>query len=563
MKKSFKIGILVFCILSIVFSIVFYMSHRNGEFRVNNDKHIVEYYYLNRVKAKDADITIKNNKYIIKNYALIKINGKDSGFIKVNNGKKYYIVNGKTYDGLLDKKLYKNGLFEAKANGKIKVDKNEYLFKDGVLFNGLFEKEFYVDGLVEKNKNGFFEVNGIEYLFKNGKLYTGLNEKKYFVNGLLDVKKTGFYEVNGKKLYFDNGKLFTGLLDKKYYENGVFISDKKGEIKYKNTVYYVENGLLYSGFTNNKMYVEGVPDKNYNGYKILDNIEYYFSEGVVTRPPDDVPVKILLVGNSYTYYQGMGQMLSAFIKDGGKSALVVRATKGGHGLASIMKNDLQYVAFLDGKQIEDGSKTKLDVVVNKDFANLNRPARWDYIMCQNNEGISKLHNTNIEFFNKYLKCVNDKSQILFHATYYSNSPSTSRRNAINQVAEECGCSVINSSFYYREYNSYFKRNWISDLTVQDNPKHPSSRGAYLMALCIYCKIYGTREFAKSNDDSNFIQVYNSDSGYTNEFAPNKFKRKKHTTNYSMKVTKSDAKKLQTFVSKYANDYLGSPLDELK
>ena len=563
MKKAFKIVIIVLCILSVIFGIVFYLSHRNGEFRVNNDKHIVEYYYLNRVKAKDAEITISDNKYIIKNYALIKINGKKSGYVKVRDGKKYYIKDGKTYDGLLKNKLFKNGLFDSKANGKITVDKTEYLFKDGVLFTGLNNKEYYNNGLVDKSVNGFFKVDDIEYLFESGKLYTGLHEKMYFVNGLLDAKKTGFYEVNGKKLYFDNGKLFTGLLENKYYENGIFKKDKTGEIKFKNKPYYVENGLLYTGFTNNTIYVKGEVDKSISGYKILEDVEYYFTEGVVTRPPDDVPVKILLVGNSYTYYQGMGQMLSAFIKDGGKSALVVRATKGGHGLASIMKNDIQYVAFLDGKQIEDGSKVKLDDIVNKDFDSLNRPARWDYIMCQNNEGIDKLQNTNVEFFNKYLKCVHDKTRILFHATYYSNSPSTVRRNAINQVAEKCGCSVINSSFYYRDYNSYFKRNWISDLTVQDNPKHPSSRGAYLMALCIYCKIYGTREFAKSNDDSNYIEVYNSDKGYTNEFAPNKFKRKKHTTNYSMKVTKSDAKKLQTFVSKYANDYLGTPLDELK
>ena len=262
------------------------------------------------------------------------------------------------------------------------------------------------------------------------------------------------------------------------------------------------------------------------------------------------------------YHNTFNLMLCKFIKNSGKSALVVRATKGGAGLDIILKKPLSYVCWLDGNKIAEDKKV-LSEIVNTDFGSLDRKGRWDYILVQNNDIEKKVREDNIKFFNSYSDNVADKKNMLFHATYYSASSAPKRRNIINSVAAECGCSVVNSSLYYARYNSYFSRNWINDLTVRDNPKHPASKGAYLMALCIYTKIYGTKYLAKSFDDKNFIQVYNSDKGYSEEFAPNKFKRKKKTLDYAMKVTKSDAKRLQTFVSSNASDYLGEPLNERK
>lgn len=558
MKKTVKIVIFVLCIALVAAGAVYYMSLRSGEFRLNESKQTVEYFYLGKVRAKDATVTINDKEYVVSDYAVKKIGGKDRGYIKTKDGKKYYLVKGKTYNGLLNKKLYKNGLFNSSANGKIKVDNTEYLFKDGVLFSGLYQKSYYVDGLVDKTKDGFIKVDDIEYLFEKGKLYTGLKNKLYYIDGQPDKKKSGFYNIDGKKLYFENGKLFTGILEKKYYKDGVF-NKKNGNVKYKNKTYFLENGTLYTGFKNKTVYVEGLIDKTINGYQILEGVEYYFKEGVVSEVPNDVPVKILLVGNSYTYYQGMGQMLSAFIYSTGKHALVVRATIGGLSLSSIMANPkVAYVAFYNGKKLTNG-KNPLDTIVQTDFGELNRKGRWDYILCQNNDKDSKLRSTTIDFYNKYINCVPETKDMLIHVTYFSGSTAPNRRSILNSVAAECKCNPVNSSLYYARYNSYFGRNWIKDLTVQDNPKHPSSKGAYLMALCIYSKIYGTERLAKSTDDKNFIKVYNSDKGYTNEFADNKFKRKKKTTNYSMTVTKSDAKKMQTFVSKFADEYLGVPV----
>ncbi len=537
------------------------IGERAGKFRHNETAHTVEYYAFNAVKMPWARVVKENRCYGVENGRVTLIDGKSEGFVNTDNKTEYYVLNGKTYDGLLGDRLYKDGTFQSGAVGIFKLDGKEYCFKDGILFTGIYEKVYFKNGVRDNSKSGLIEIDGKEYLFFNGKLFSGIFEKILYADGLRDTSKTGFYKIDGKELYLNKGKLFTGIYKKLYYLDGEF-NGKTGEIEYKKQKFYIENGKCYSGFKNEIMYKDGLPDKEYNGFIVIEGTEYYFTEGVVTEVPDSVPVKILLVGNSYTYYNGMGQMLCKFIKQTGKSAIVVRATKGGWSLPSLMEKKIAYAAFMDNKQIAAGDML-LEDLVKVDFGEQKRAEHWDYIVCQNNDKVDKTEEDNIKFFNKYSEYVPDSSRILFNAVYYGGSTSKDRYNEIVKAAEKCECTVIDTVSYYAKYNSYFNRKWINDLTERDNPKHPASKGAYLMALIIYAKLYGTNKLAKSNNDSNFIAVYNSDKGFTDEFAPNKYKKKKKATDYSMRVTKADAKALQTFVSKYADEYLKSALTEEK
>ncbi len=561
MKKGCKAVLIVFCVFVLTLFALIIVGERTGEFRHNEKSHTIEYYCLNAVKVPFAKVVHLGKNYGVEGGRVTLIEGKSEGFIKTSDKKEYYISYGKTFDGLLGDMLYKDGLFQSDAEGVFNLDNKEYCFKNGKLFTGIYNKVYYKQGVMDNSKTGFITVDGKEYLFFDGKLFNGIFENILYSDGLRDTAKTGFYNIDGKELYIKKGRLFTGIYKKKYYLNGEF-NNKSGEIVYKKQKYYIENGVCYNGFKNEIMYKDGLPDNEYNGFIVVNGKEYYFTEGVVTEVPDSVPVKILLVGNSYTYYNGMGQMLCKFIKQTGKSAIVVRATKGGWSIRSLIAKKIAYAAFMDNEQIAAGDML-LDDLVKVDFGKQNRAERWDYIVCQNNDTLDKTEEGNISFFNKYFKYVSDSSNILFNAVYYGGSASRDRYNIISKAADKCKCTLIDTVSYYGKYNSYFGRNWISDLTVRDNPCHPASKGAYLMALCIYAKIFSTDKLAKSNNDSRFIAVYNSDKGFTDEFAPNKFKRKKKTTDYSMRVTKADAKALQTFVSKYADSYLGKAMTEEK
>ncbi len=559
MKKTWKAALILIFLLSVALCALSFFGVRNGSFQPDKKQETVGYYYFSGVKAGSVDIRRKNIIYSVRSGAVRLINGKDSGFIKCADKKEYYIVSGRMFSGVYKKSLYEKGL-KSDFSGLKRVDGKELCFEMGVLFNGILDGRLYSDGEFEKGKSGFVSYKGKSYLVKNGSVFSGIFGGEYYTNGVSDTSKNGFITVDGAEYLFKNGKLFTGFEKKKYYSDGVFQKEKSGELKVDKTTYYIENGVLYSGFKNSKMYKEGVPDKEYSGFKIIDDKEYYFTEGVITEVPDDVPVKILLVGNSYTYYNGMGQMLCKFIKATGKSALVVRVTRGGWSLRSLMSKTPAYCAWLDGKQIAAGDK-KLSEVAKTDFAELERAGRWDYILAQNNDSVGKLREGNLQFFEDYKDMVPEPSHILFNAVYYGPSPAKNRYEVIASAGEECGATVINTSAYYASYNSYFGRKWVNDLTIGDNPKHPASKGAYLMALIIYTKLYGNEALAKSSDSSHYIPVYNSDGGTSEEFAPNKYKKKKMTKDYAMTVTKANAKALQTFVYNYSGDYLGAPLTQ--
>ena len=556
MKKAYKALLISICIFTAAFTCLCFFAVRNGTFRISADKNYVEYYYFDIVKAGSADIFKDKTSFKIEKGHVIKKQDKSEFTLKVKN-KKYLVKDGKTFSGLKDSYLYAHGRIDYKAYGLKNTDGKSLCFSGGKLFTGIYEKVYYTNGVKDTSINGRVIIDGKEYYFENGELFSGLSGNEYLTDGELDTSKDGFVTVDGTEYLFTKGKLFTGIFKKKYYLNGLFSSETTGKVKSSDKTYYVEKGVVYSGFKDNVMYKNGRPDKKYNGYYIIDETEYYFEKGKVITAPDSEPVKILLVGNSYTYYNGMGQMLCKFIKATGKSAVVVRVTKGGYSLRSLMTKTPAYAAWFDGKQIAAGDK-KLSEVAATDFAQLDRAGRWDFIVVQNNDTLSKTDDGDIAFFNEYMKSVNSKEKILFNSVYYGSSLSRSRHKIINEVAETTGATVIDTLSYYSSYNSYFSRNWQKDLTVSDSPRHPSSKGAYLMALCIYTKLYG-KDMLYGGGKNTYIPVYNSDSKFSDEFAPNKFKRKKHTTDYAMRITKSEAQSLQQYVSKYADNYLGQPL----
>lgn len=457
---------------------------------------------------------------------------KQSGYFQLSKSKHYveYRINGKKTKNLTVKKGKKTYKI---VNGRVKK------------ING-------------KNEGTVKTRAGKIIYLKNGKTFNGMKSKKYYVNGQVDKKATGYRTVKNKKLFFKKGILLTGLYKNKYFKNGVFQNTFTGIKKINGKKFFLNKGKLFNGFYNKRIFVNGRVDKTVNGYKTIKNTRYYFIKGIVSDPTIKHPLKILMVGNSYTYYNGYPQMLSKMIAKTKKSAIVVRATCGGLSLNDLMTSELSYAAFKDGEVIKSGSKTMLKEIINMDFGNLKRAGKWDYIISQNNGSTSTIKDGDVKFYKMIKGNIVSSKRYIIHGMYYSGSTSSTRYEEHMKAAEECKCSILDSNSYYKGYKAQFGTKWTEELTIMDDPKHPSGRGGYLLALCIYAKLFGINSFASTETDSHFIALYNSEGGNTKEFAPNKYKAKNATV-FAMSVTKSEAKKLQAYVRFYSDTYIGNPL----
>ncbi len=541
MKRTNKI-LIFFTALILAIIIPFCAQAKSGQFQLSKNQKRIEYVYSNGKKAGNTTVKSQGKKYTVVKGNVKLINGKKSGRVTAIDGKSYYLVNGKTFSGIFNKKYFTNGLRDKTKTGIYKYQGKKYYFYKGKYANGITNNRYYKNGKTDKTKNGMIIYKGIKYYIKKGVLFTGLYKKRYYLHGVVNKAFTGYKTFGKKKYYIYKGKLANGLHGNKYYK-------------------------------------DGKTDKTVKGYKTINGFKYYFIKGVLADPTIDHPLKILMVGNSYTFYNGYPQMLSKMIASTKKSAVIVRATKGSRSLPQLMSETINYVAWKDGENIGSGSGKYLKDIINIDFGDLKRAGKWDYIIGQNNEeDYTKLYSGDVKFFNFAKDYVKSSKRVIIHGMYYSTTVNSTRYNEHMKCVEKCNCSIINSVSYYSSYKTYFNTNypietdnpndpdykdrvknrWKYELTLRDSDHHPSGRGGYLLSLCIYAKLFGVNSFARNESDSKFIKVYNSDGGYTKEFAPDYFK-KKEAPDFAMSVDKREAKILQAYVRAYADEYLGAPL----
>lgn len=266
-------------------------------------------------------------------------------------------------------------------------------------------------------------------------------------------------------------------------------------------------------------------------------------------------VKVLLIGNSYTYYNGYGEILSRLGEKANKNLLVVRATRGNTSANDLIKVKLEYVAWLNGKKVQSGN-APLNEIAKIDFCKLDRPAKWDFIVLQNNATLDGTYTGDIATFKKVSPWIQTPKNFIINCTHFSTSVKEDRLLKHQKAQKECGCSLIDTRAYFKKYNSvYTDHKWIDDLTIKDKYYHQSPAGMYINALCTFAKIFGVDEFSVDGK-TNGVPLYNTDSGTAKEFITNKFKagNKRGTS-----IPKSFAYSLQSFVKKYSKDYIGDKL----
>ncbi len=271
--------------------------------------------------------------------------------------------------------------------------------------------------------------------------------------------------------------------------------------------------------------------------------------------------KILLVGNSYTYYNGLDQMLGRLGDMTGKDLLVVSAFKGGSDANVLLTSDLTYYAWYKGERIAKGCGS-LEKISALDIGKINRAGKWDYVVLQNNATAEQTGMGDVYMAGLFTDMLESNRNFIINSNYWRASIDKDRLSAHYAVAKATGSSLIDTRGFFAQYLNVFKnRVWFRDLTLRDSKNHPSAWGTYIFALSVYAKIYGTEGFAQNANDSNIIPLYNSDNGNISEiFDTSKFK---NTSTPIASITRDTATKLQYLVAKYAKHYLGDAIENSK
>jgi hypothetical protein len=172
--------------------------------------------------------------------------------------------------------------------------------------------------------------------------------------------------------------------------------------------------------------------------------------------------KILFVGNSFTYFYNLPQVVAAMAKTQ-KDVLITRqSTVGGSNLEQHWKS-------------EKGTKTRA----------LLESGDWDYVVF-NNHSLSAISTPEafMEYSEKFIDLVRKKgAEPIFMMTWaYKSNPlmQTKITEMYQKLAKETKTDYVPCGPLFAE-----ARKWRPDMNLFDDDKHPSSNGTYLLGLAFY------------------------------------------------------------------------------
>ncbi len=257
--------------------------------------------------------------------------------------------------------------------------------------------------------------------------------------------------------------------------------------------------------------------------------------------PDSKVIKVLMVGNSLTYMNGYGEILTRMAKKTNKSIVIVNAVKGGKpGQGrNLLKNTLEYKCWSANTNScsSQNGHAKLTKIIDIDFAKQGRKS-WDYIFLQNwRPSESSIIDSDTAIYNKVKRNLISSKGFVVNF----NRQSSSKRSAHLKVMKDVGGSLVDTWHILMKYPKY-----KNALLLHDNAKHQKASGAYLYACVVYAKLYGKDNLANSSNSNSFIEVYGSDS--LSSFHPKPKTGRKQ-------VSKKQAKEMQALVYKYYNKYV--------
>lgn len=314
--------------------------------------------------------------------------------------------------------------------------------------------------------------------------------------------------------------------------------------------------------------VDGVKNQSGEGYLVdLFSQSTYRSSSTIAS--GDV-IKVLIIGNSYTYFGEPGGILAEIAHRAGYRIIVVEAVKPvtfGYG-------------FLHSSQLSmycwdySGNTLKTKKLTNKkslfqiaESSDLERPKKWDYVFLQDQE-IEKAKNykADKEILTKFVnrKYIDSADRFIINANKQKAKGGYNSANkkggSVAKKAKYIGAGIV----YTGEI--LFKKSHIKtfpDLKIHDRAKkgfvtnHPTAKAQYIYALIMYAKVFGTDKLASSSSPNSFIEAYNDVGKNYRSFVKElreAYKGRK-VSNYQLSINKNEAIKYQKLVYSCYNDYI--------
>lgn len=174
------------------------------------------------------------------------------------------------------------------------------------------------------------------------------------------------------------------------------------------------------------------------------------------------PKRVLFVGNSFTYFYNLPQVVSAMAEEKGWALETRQSTVGGSNLEQHWKS-------------ERGTQTRA----------LIEEQEWDYVVF-NNHSLSSIDQPEafMEYGKKFAELVKDRgAKPVFMMTWaYHSNPlmQATITQMYEQLGEASGADVVPAGPLFAE-----ARQWRPDLELFFDDKHPSSNGTYLLGLAFF------------------------------------------------------------------------------
>ncbi len=178
-------------------------------------------------------------------------------------------------------------------------------------------------------------------------------------------------------------------------------------------------------------------------------------------------LRVLFVGNSFTYYHNLPQMVAAMAQTQKVPIVTRQSTVGGSSLEQHWKGEKGTVTM---PMLETG--------------------KWDYVVL-NNHSLSAIETPEsfMEYGRKFAELIRKKgAKPVFMMTwaYKSNPLMQEKITAMyRQLAGETGADYVPAGPLFAA-----TRQWRPDLELFFDDKHPSPNGTYLLALAFYKYLSG-------------------------------------------------------------------------
>ena len=179
------------------------------------------------------------------------------------------------------------------------------------------------------------------------------------------------------------------------------------------------------------------------------------------------PIKILFVGNSFTFFWNMPELVGAMAESQGVTVEIYQSTVGGSTLEEHFKK-------------EKGTHTR-EMLENK---------KWDYVVLQDYSSRTISNPDKFEeYTNKFISLIREKKAkpILFSTWAYQSNPLMQSQitKEYNKIGKLTNTEVVPVGEIFAR-----TRTIQPQLNLFYDDKHPSLEASYLIALSFYKALFG-------------------------------------------------------------------------